>query len=413
MADRQFHSMPYTHTNQRNDPLPAGWEMKFDSNSGWPYFIDHNTKNTTWQDPRQMMGHYTYPLPSYRFGSEGKTVEIPVHYQGGLEPQRQPFQEPTQHTGNHNLSYPHPSQSPQTSSAVPRKRGDVWEIPIQHVGQSPANPPLRQQQPQQQQAPFMQYPYPTGSDYSSQSPHPGNQRATVNIPIIRENNRGPSPSRAGPHPMSGTQSPRSASPHPDFSQAIPTSAQVPQFQQQRSQEPKPDYESDPRPSTQQEESQDSAPQPCEVEALQPPKSQEEKAFEIINSVMNAVKSLEGEVNSFQGIKKDKQYRFIEEMLTRNLLKLDSVEAGDLENVRQARRQAVRYIEAAIDLLELKAVASEANYGETSQGTVGPNQNTEMNNSSATPQAASQQQGVHTKRDPCSVKEMQLDSEVPC
>ena len=38
----------------RNDPLPPGWEMLWDSPSGWPYFVDHNTHSTTWQDPRMV-----------------------------------------------------------------------------------------------------------------------------------------------------------------------------------------------------------------------------------------------------------------------------------------------------------------------------------------------------------------------
>lgn len=32
--------------------LPPGWERRIDQNTGWPYFVDHNTKQTTWQDPR-------------------------------------------------------------------------------------------------------------------------------------------------------------------------------------------------------------------------------------------------------------------------------------------------------------------------------------------------------------------------
>lgn len=216
----------------------------------------------------------------------------------------------------------------------------------------------------------------------------------INIPIIHEVNRGPSPSRG--------------SPHPDFSQAIPLSAQMPQ---QRPQEPKPDYESPPRPSFQPQPQQQSVPpthHDSDVVAQQPPKSQEERAFEIINGVMSAVKSLEGEVNSFQGIKKDKQYRYIEEMLTRNLLKLDSVDAGDLENVRQARRQAVRYIEAAIDLLELKAVAAETyNPQETAENPSSSSAN--ANNSSV----GQSQEQIPFERDSSSVREMQLDSEVAC
>ena len=33
------------------DPLPAGWEMRY-SRAGRLYFIDHNTHTTTWKDPR-------------------------------------------------------------------------------------------------------------------------------------------------------------------------------------------------------------------------------------------------------------------------------------------------------------------------------------------------------------------------
>ena len=38
--------------NQNLGVLPPGWEMIFDHRSGWPYFVDHNTHTTTWDDPR-------------------------------------------------------------------------------------------------------------------------------------------------------------------------------------------------------------------------------------------------------------------------------------------------------------------------------------------------------------------------
>ncbi|XP_001626567.3 calcium-binding protein P isoform X2 [Nematostella vectensis] len=37
---------------QQQHPLPNGWEMTVDPNSGRPFFIDHNTRTTTWTDPR-------------------------------------------------------------------------------------------------------------------------------------------------------------------------------------------------------------------------------------------------------------------------------------------------------------------------------------------------------------------------
>lgn len=35
----------------QEDPLPEGWEMRYTSD-GVRYFVDHNTKTTTFQDPR-------------------------------------------------------------------------------------------------------------------------------------------------------------------------------------------------------------------------------------------------------------------------------------------------------------------------------------------------------------------------
>ena len=33
-------------------PLPPGWETRVDLASGLIYFLDHNTRSTTWADPR-------------------------------------------------------------------------------------------------------------------------------------------------------------------------------------------------------------------------------------------------------------------------------------------------------------------------------------------------------------------------
>lgn len=34
-----------------DQPLPEGWEMRY-TEQGVPFFIDHNTKTTTYEDPR-------------------------------------------------------------------------------------------------------------------------------------------------------------------------------------------------------------------------------------------------------------------------------------------------------------------------------------------------------------------------
>jgi E3 ubiquitin-protein ligase NEDD4 len=35
-----------------NSSLPPGWEIRIDPHSGRTYFLDHNTKTTSWNDPR-------------------------------------------------------------------------------------------------------------------------------------------------------------------------------------------------------------------------------------------------------------------------------------------------------------------------------------------------------------------------
>lgn len=89
-----------------------------------------------------------------------------------------------------------------------------------------------------------------------------------------------------------------------------------------------------------------------------PKKKPSTPMEQIEEVINNVKEYSVRVNQFQGTKKDKEYKLLEEMLTRNLLKLDCVEAGCDDNVRQKRKQTVKDIQAYLDQLELKAFSQE-------------------------------------------------------
>ncbi|XP_038140058.1 BAG family molecular chaperone regulator 3 [Cyprinodon tularosa] len=49
-AKTQTH-IPAMATND-SEPLPLGWEVKIDPHTGWPFFVDHNNRTTTWNDPR-------------------------------------------------------------------------------------------------------------------------------------------------------------------------------------------------------------------------------------------------------------------------------------------------------------------------------------------------------------------------
>ncbi|XP_061907171.1 BAG family molecular chaperone regulator 4 [Entelurus aequoreus] len=74
----------------------------------------------------------------------------------------------------------------------------------------------------------------------------------------------------------------------------------------------------------------------------------------VQQVMFRVLLLQEDVDEFVGKKTDRSYRYLEELLTKELLELDSVETQGLEIVRQARKEAVQRIQAILDWLEKKA-----------------------------------------------------------
>jgi E3 ubiquitin-protein ligase NEDD4 len=53
-------------------PLPSGWEMRM-TNTGRIYFVDHNTKITTWDDPR-LPSSVDQNVPQYKRDFRRKLV---------------------------------------------------------------------------------------------------------------------------------------------------------------------------------------------------------------------------------------------------------------------------------------------------------------------------------------------------
>jgi len=50
--------------DEAGNPLPPGWERRIDP-QGRPYYVDHNTRNTTWHRP-QPTGQPAAPIPAYQ-----------------------------------------------------------------------------------------------------------------------------------------------------------------------------------------------------------------------------------------------------------------------------------------------------------------------------------------------------------
>lgn len=74
----------------------------------------------------------------------------------------------------------------------------------------------------------------------------------------------------------------------------------------------------------------------------------------INSIKEEVTNLLLEITKFSGISaKSKEYRYIDEMLTRCILRLDNVECGDAVELRQHRKAAIQLVDRATDILQRK------------------------------------------------------------
>ena len=77
----------------------------------------------------------------------------------------------------------------------------------------------------------------------------------------------------------------------------------------------------------------------------------EKRLAAVESVQKDVDGIAVEVAQFTGERSGKVYLRLEDLLTKALLRLDGIEAGDDNDVRQARRAAVHAVQKQIDLLE--------------------------------------------------------------
>lgn len=84
----------------------------------------------------------------------------------------------------------------------------------------------------------------------------------------------------------------------------------------------------------------------------------------VQQILEHVEKLAQDVKSFDGKKNDKRYLMLEEMLTKELLALDSVDPEGRPDVRQARRDGVRRVQTILDELEVFGEPTEGLAGDT-------------------------------------------------
>lgn len=208
-----------------------------------------------------------------------------------------------------------------------------------------------------------------------------------------------------PH-FEGTPHPRQQVPHPDYPDSVPAV-------------PKTQYQAAPTVSRQSDESNEkSSTDPSIGQSVGESPDEKPKPktpMDTIYDILTEVRDWEAKVSSFNGVKTDGEYKYLEEMLTRNLIKLDGIESGSNTDIRQARKTAVCAIQASLDQLELKAFSAEQDVDSSqpsASGQTGDGVN--QNNGSRPPQNVPHVPVTSGSRsDPTKVKEMVLDSEINC
>ncbi|XP_020025448.1 BAG family molecular chaperone regulator 3 isoform X2 [Castor canadensis] len=196
------------------DPLPPGWEIKIDPQTGWPFFVDHNSRTTTWNDPRvPLEGPKETPSSANGPSREGSRL-LPIREGYPVYPQLRPgyIPIPVLHEGSENRqlhhfhTYPQPgaqrfrteaaAAAPQRSQSPLRSMAEATQ-PDKQCGQvtatAAAQPPASHG-PERSQSP-------AASDCSSSSsstslPSSGRSslgshqlpRGYIPIPVIHEQN---------------------------------------------------------------------------------------------------------------------------------------------------------------------------------------------------------------------------------
>merc|ERR1712001_532247 len=82
--------------------------------------------------------------------------------------------------------------------------------------------------------------------------------------------------------------------------------------------------------------------------------QVDPALAKLQKVKDAVSELLEKIESYKGSKEDKEYRYLDEMLTRHLLTLDSIETGGRDDIRQMRKDTIRSINRCASILDSRA-----------------------------------------------------------
>merc|ERR1711936_1005691 len=85
----------------------------------------------------------------------------------------------------------------------------------------------------------------------------------------------------------------------------------------------------------------------------------------LDKINEEVESLMEKIRNFNGSKQDKEYLYLDEMLTRHLIALDGIEPEGQTEIRQMRKESIKSVNRCLSLLDHK-VTDGSNAQENNQ-----------------------------------------------
>uniref|UniRef100_A0A1Q3F7M0 Putative bag family molecular chaperone regulator 3 n=1 Tax=Culex tarsalis TaxID=7177 RepID=A0A1Q3F7M0_CULTA len=257
-------------------------------------------------------------IPESQPSRDSSTSSMPDHQAGGPPPQQQ------QHHQQHQQQQPRMPEMPSHTSDF-FKHGSIFD--------------------RARDFPVRTFPSATANFFNKSSPARESSPARQ-VPIFTTDSSAASATSTTVPPQRGSSQPRQT-PSP------PTAAQQQQQQQYQQQQAQRFQQQ------QQKQAQDQPDAAAASMPTQPPPPPANDPISKIQKIQRDVLAIFDQVERFQGGKdgkRDKQYLYLDEMLTQNLLKLDSIDAEDQPQIKSARREAIKSINHCIAVLEAKAEA---------------------------------------------------------
>ncbi|XP_039753755.1 BAG domain-containing protein Samui isoform X2 [Pararge aegeria] len=240
--------------------------------------------------------------------------------------------------------------------------------------------------------------FPFSKNFFRQSPQPFTKQKMYPQAYARsgspQRSQSPKPQSYHEHPAPRPETPS----RPQQKQAPPQQKQTPPHQKQPSPQQR---QTTPQPATSPQaphHEQDPPQQPAPQQ-----QTPQNDSLKQILTIQADVLNLITEVENFKGTKNDKHYLFLDEMLTRNLIKLDNIETDGKESIRQGRKEVIKCINDCIAMLEKKADSRAL--------TTPPPPDVDMQNTVSESPAAEKQNGdVEMKESTKENKTVQLQEE---